>query len=468
MKNILLFISLLLMASLCVAQAPQSFRYQAVVRHLDGSIVQNQIVSLRISILPDSPLSNSVYSEWHRLATNEFGIVNIKVGEGTNIMGTFSAINWGAHSFFLKTELDILGNDNYIFIGTTELLSVPYALYAANAVNVDDADADPENEIQVLSFSNDTLYLQNGGWVYLGHYLDNTDQQTLSLSGTTLSISNGNTVVFNEAVDLDGDPTNELQFLSISNDTIYLTNGGYVKLPETFDGNYSSLIGAPVNVSFFSNDVGYITNPNDNDFDPSNEIQMLNCIKDTLSISMGNSVPLPKNSYHGIIKFEENSTWVVPENVYSISIIAIGAGGNGATIQQYAKYANGGGAGGYIESVVAVFPGDLIVLIVGNGNSEVYYQNEIILLATKGDNAPPASSQMNYDLAQGGDGFSYIGNGFNSKGSCGGYAMPVGTAYEGGIGGKGFYNYGNGGHGQGTLGGPDSTIGTNGAIIIKW
>ena len=294
---------------LCFAQAPQSFRYQAVVRHLDGSIVQNQIVSLRISILPDSPLNNSVYSEWHRLATNEFGIVNIKVGEGTNIMGTFSAINWGAHSFFLKTELDILGNDNYIFIGTTELLSVPYALYAANAVNVDDADADPENEIQVLSFSNDTLYLQNGGWVYLGHYLDNTDQQTLSLSGTTLSISNGNTVVFNEAVDLDGDPTNELQFLSISNDTIYLTNGGYVKLPETFDGQYSSLIGAPTNVSHFNNDAGYLISPNDADADPTNELQIISIHGDTISLSNGGFVRLPTGQNPGDMRYWNGTSW---------------------------------------------------------------------------------------------------------------------------------------------------------------
>ncbi len=373
MKKIAAFAFFIFTAFLCFAQAPQSFRYQAVVRYQDGTIVQNQMVSLRISILAESPIGNTVYSEWHRIATNEFGIANIKVGEGTIISGIFNQINWGATSYFLKTELDVSGNENYSFIGTTELLSVPYALYAENAVNVNDADADPENElqtlnlegdtisislgnsivlpydgdtisgneiqilsiqgdtiyisqgnyivlpfdedfysdneIQALGFSNDTLYLENGGWVYLGQYIDNTDQQTLTLNGTTLSISNGNTVTFNEAVDLDGDPTNEYQFLSISNDTIYLTNGGYVKLPETFDGQYSSLIGAPINISNFNNDVGYLINPDDADADPTNEFQIISIHGDTINLSNGGFVRLPTGQNPGDMRYWDGSKW---------------------------------------------------------------------------------------------------------------------------------------------------------------
>ncbi|MEM7038126.1 MAG: hypothetical protein AAF570_14170, partial [Bacteroidota bacterium] len=96
--------------------------------------------------------------------------------------------------------------------------------------SVNDADADPNNELQVLSISNDTLYLTSGGTAYLGNYA-NTDNQTLNLAGNVLSISNGNNVTLPDSVnDADADPNNELQALSFSNDTLYLSNGGMVYL----------------------------------------------------------------------------------------------------------------------------------------------------------------------------------------------------------------------------------------------
>jgi hypothetical protein len=234
MKKGIFIFGFIFLVQILFAQAPQSFKYQAVIRYSDGAIVQNQMVSLRISLLADSPQGSATYAETHDVTTNQFGIANIDIGEGTPQSGAFNNIDWGEHTYFIQTELDINGNGNYAFIGTSRLQSVPYALYAANAVNVDDADADPENELQVLSFSNDTLYLSQSGYVYLGDYMDNTDEQNLDLDGTTLSITNGNSVELGGEVDLDADPTNEIQYLDISNDTIYLTDGGFVVLPEVY------------------------------------------------------------------------------------------------------------------------------------------------------------------------------------------------------------------------------------------
>src|SRR6185295_12537822 len=88
-------------------------------------------------------------------------------------------------------------------------------------------------------------------------------------------------------------PTNEIQILSISNDTVFLTSGGFVKLPAGFSGDYNDLINEPTNVSQFTNDAGYITNPNDADSDPTNELQNLTRSNDTIFLSNGGSVILP-------------------------------------------------------------------------------------------------------------------------------------------------------------------------------
>ena len=120
----------------------------------------------------------------------------------------------------------------------------------------------------MLSFSNDTLYLSNSNFVYLGNYFDNTDSQTLSINADTLSIFGGNSVILTDNVnDADADPTNELQVLSFSNDTIFLSNGGFVILPadQTADA----------------------------DADPTNEIQLLSFSNDTLWLSNGGYVVFP-------------------------------------------------------------------------------------------------------------------------------------------------------------------------------
>jgi hypothetical protein len=118
---------------LSVAQAPQSISYQAVARDDQGHALVNQAVRFRFSLLQGSSGGAAVYVETHTVTTNEFGLANLSIGAGTVSAGNFSTIDWGAANYWLKVELDPQGGASYSEMGTSQLLSVPYALYAKTA-----------------------------------------------------------------------------------------------------------------------------------------------------------------------------------------------------------------------------------------------------------------------------------------------------------------------------------------------
>lgn len=119
-----------------VSQAPNLMSYQAVIWDGSGNLVAEKTVSIKISILQGSVTGTSVYSETHRVQTNVNGLVSLMIGGGTNLSGKISDINWGGGSFFLKTETDPTGGSNYIITGTTQLVSVPYALHSNTSNNL--------------------------------------------------------------------------------------------------------------------------------------------------------------------------------------------------------------------------------------------------------------------------------------------------------------------------------------------
>jgi hypothetical protein len=106
--------------------------YQAVIRNASNNLVTNAPVKMRISILQGNNPGTSVYSELHSATTNANGLVTIEIGNGTSQQGTFSSINWGNGTYFLKTETDPTNGSTYSIEGTSQLLSVPYAFHAAN------------------------------------------------------------------------------------------------------------------------------------------------------------------------------------------------------------------------------------------------------------------------------------------------------------------------------------------------
>ncbi len=168
MKKIILSVSAFMLSMQLMAQAPEKMSYQAVVRNSSNALVQNGSVGMRISILEGSASGTPVYVETQSATTNNNGLASVMIGSGTVVSGDISTIDWSTGDYFLQTETDPTGGTNYTVSGTSQLLSVPYALHAKTAESVindqvDDADADPMNEIELPSGGNNAQVLSTDG-----------------------------------------------------------------------------------------------------------------------------------------------------------------------------------------------------------------------------------------------------------------------------------------------------------------
>ena len=118
---------------LTFSQSPESFNYQAVARNNTGQVLQSQQLNIKIGIFSGSAAGTLQWEEIHDVTTNEFGLFAIQIGTETKINGDaleFSAIDWNSTTHFLNVQVDA-GND-YVDMGTSQLLSVPYALSASS------------------------------------------------------------------------------------------------------------------------------------------------------------------------------------------------------------------------------------------------------------------------------------------------------------------------------------------------
>ena len=140
MKKITTLVSAIILSASLWAQAPQKFSYQAVIRGENNILVSDKIVGVKISILQGSEFGASVYVETHTPTTNVNGLASLSIGTGSKVFGEFSKIDWSKGPYFLKTETDPTGGIKYDLITTSQLLSVPYALYAGNALPSGGAD----------------------------------------------------------------------------------------------------------------------------------------------------------------------------------------------------------------------------------------------------------------------------------------------------------------------------------------
>src|ERR1039458_2378431 len=134
MKKVIILAFMLFAIVNLKAQAPQAVPYQAVARDNNGNLLPNQNISLRFSIHDASIGGTIVYQETQSVTTNTLGLFSVNIGSGAVSTGTFSGINWGTNAKFLQTEMDPNGN-GFINMGTTQMMSVPYALYAKTSGN---------------------------------------------------------------------------------------------------------------------------------------------------------------------------------------------------------------------------------------------------------------------------------------------------------------------------------------------
>lgn len=127
-----MFCSLLSLNSL-QAQAPQKINYQAVARNAAGNELQNQAIAVRFTIYNGSSTGTVVYQETGNVTTNQFGLFTTAIGGGAVVQGDFATVNWGNGNKYLRVEIDPANGTNYTDMGAWQMLSVPFALYAANA-----------------------------------------------------------------------------------------------------------------------------------------------------------------------------------------------------------------------------------------------------------------------------------------------------------------------------------------------
>ena len=221
MKNIYLLLSFCF-SFLAFAQAqipPQAFNYSGVARNSTGQPIATTNIGVQISILKSSTTGTVQYCENHIVNTDAYGLFNLIIGTGGIQSGSMSAINWSNDNYYLKVGMDVNGGTNFLDMGTTQLLSVPYALHSKTADSI-------------IGMLNETDPL-----------FTSSIASSISAIDTLRWNNKQNTLTPGSGIVLIGDTISSViqyQTLNISNDTIFLTNGGFVKLPNNSVGSIAS------------------------------------------------------------------------------------------------------------------------------------------------------------------------------------------------------------------------------------
>ena len=275
MKTTITSLILVIVALCTFAQTPQSFNYQAVLRDASGNILANQNIEIQIDILQGSASGSAIFSENHSTTTNNFGLVNLTVGSISST--NFSSIDWTDGPFFIQISVD------GTVMGTSQLLSVPFAMHAITVENdaVEDDDADPENEIQVLSINADTIFLSSGGFAILPPETDPAFTNWDKNSGITISESQisdlkhftGDSITGNETAFEDWDKNADDDFTAED------------ETDPVFSSSLAAAITAADTARWASNNY------------TQNELQNLKLENQQLSISGGNTIDLSEAYY---------------------------------------------------------------------------------------------------------------------------------------------------------------------------
>jgi hypothetical protein len=324
MKKSLLVVLLSFFAAFVFAQSPTLFKYQGVARGINQQPYANTDLGLKISIVLDNGNGTGAgevqYAERHLTFTSPVGIFSLNVGNGDVLFGDLEEIDWGNGAYWLKVEMDVEGGDDYLYMGNSPILPVPLAVHAMTVEDKDDADANPENELQTISFNPNTneLTISDGNTINIPSGQADADAdpqnelQNLQLNGTTLSIEGGNQVdlasLQDGTEDADADPNNELQTIQFNEGTnmLSLTNGGQVDLSSLEGGAGNDdqtleLQGTTLSIEG-GNQVDLASlqdGTEDADADPNNELQTIQFNEGTNMLSLTNGGQVDLSSLEG-------------------------------------------------------------------------------------------------------------------------------------------------------------------------
>ncbi len=328
-RKLFIIFTILLTAVTGFAQLPQGISYQAVARDKNGDELANQNLSVRISILTGSATGQAEWVETHSVQTDQFGLFSLVIGQGSQTGGTageFSEINWGDAQHFLKVDIDF-GN-GYLTMSTTQFLSVPYALYAVSAGSSNSGGGGSDSQQLSYDQSSHVLSLENGGEANLSGLINDADAdpaneiQRLELNGNQLSIDKGNTVVLNPN-DADADTTNELQYLSLKGNELSISKRNTVTLSGDGDADpenelqYLYLRDNKLHISKMTADSSIL------DLGPyldNTDKQQLTLNGNTLSISNGNTVSIDASTTNEIQDISINDNTLSISNGSSVTV----------------------------------------------------------------------------------------------------------------------------------------------------
>lgn len=171
------------------AQSPEKMSYQAIIRSQNNDLVANTRISLRVIVHQGSAAGTIVYQETHSATTNNNGLVSLEIGTGNITTGTFSAIAWEKGPYFIETQVDVTGGANYNIMGTTQLLSVPYALHAKTAERIV-GTATTTPRAAVIPFTSS----RNITTTDVNNTIECTATSTLTLTSNFTSMLTGDTI----------------------------------------------------------------------------------------------------------------------------------------------------------------------------------------------------------------------------------------------------------------------------------
>jgi hypothetical protein len=177
-------------------QVPQGITYQAIALNNAGNQLINSNIKLRLSIIDNSATGTVLYTETHAKTTNDKGLYSLVIGQGTVVTGTFAGIDWGKNIKFLKVEMDATGGTNYTIVGSTQMQSVPYALYSgktasiAGNISINDEIVENKNGNFAFEGSNGIVYVYNANLNLWSSQIGSVD--TFQFFSTSLMASNEN------------------------------------------------------------------------------------------------------------------------------------------------------------------------------------------------------------------------------------------------------------------------------------
>ncbi|GDX51500.1 hypothetical protein LBMAG27_05470 [Bacteroidota bacterium] len=296
MKRLLTLIALCLITAYSFAQIPQQLTYQAVARNSAGVALISTNISLRISIKDVTATGTTLYSETHTATTNQFGLFTLPVGAGTVVSGTFSTINWATNAKFMKVEMDPAGGASYIDMGTSQLLSVPYALVAGSTINNPSLTLNDLTDVTSTGATTNQVLLWNGTQWVPGNISggDNWGTQT-AVTNSTLS-GNG-TSVSPLGLAQQGASSGQVLKWNGTNwapgaDNVGSSSGSVnVTARLTGDGTLAN----PLDIAQQAATAGQVLKWGGSSWVPASDAdaQTLNLIGNTLSLTNGGSVVLP-------------------------------------------------------------------------------------------------------------------------------------------------------------------------------